>query len=128
MVERFAPRVRGFTIIELLVVMALIALLLTIATPRYLQSVDRAKESTLRESLFVMRDAIDKFRADRGSYPTSLNELVEHRYLRVVPIDPMTNRIDTWMFVLAQEPNRGVADVRSGATGTASDGKPFREW
>lgn len=119
-------RVRfGFTIIELLVVMTVIALLLTIAAPRYLQSVDRAREATLRENLYVMRDAIDKFRADRGVYPSALKDLVEHRYLRAIPVDPMTERADSWTVVRPKDSEQGVVDVRSAAIGNANDGTPF---
>ena len=116
---------RGFTIIELLVVLTVIALLLTIAAPRYLQSVDKAREATLRENLYVMRDAIDKFRADRGAYPRSLQELVEERYLRAVPLDPMTERADTWTQIRAREGEPGISDVRSSAQGSARDGTAF---
>lgn len=115
----------GFTIIELLVVMTVIALLLTIAAPRYLQSVDRAREATLRENLYVMRDAIDKYRADRGAYPNALKDLVEHRYLRAIPVDPMTDRADTWTVVRPKDGEPGVIDVRSAATGAAVDGTPL---
>ena len=118
---------RGFTLIELLVVMAIIATLLTIALPRYFGSVDRSKEVTLRQSLTVMRDAIDKFYADTGRYPDKLEDLVEKRYIRAIPVDPVTDSADTWVIVpvpgaLAQG---GVYDVKSGAKGNASDGKPF---
>ena len=81
----------GFTLIELLVVMAIIATLLTIATPRYTGSLDRSKEVVLKQSLGVMRDAIDKFHGDSGHYPESLEELVTKRYLRKLPVDPITD-------------------------------------
>jgi general secretion pathway protein G len=117
----------GFTLIELLVVMAIIATLLTIALPRYFGSVEKSKEVTLRQSLNVMRDAIDKFYADTGRYPDKLEDLVEKRYIRAIPVDPVTDSTETWVIVpvpnaLAQG---AVYDVRSGAKGNASDGKPF---
>ncbi len=119
----------GFTLIELIVVMAIIATLLTIALPRYFGSVERSKEVTLRQSLNVMREAIDKFNADNGRYPEKLQDLVEKRYIRAIPVDPITESVETWVIVpvpgaMAQG---AVYDVRSGATGNASDGKPFAE-
>jgi general secretion pathway protein G len=119
----------GFTLIELIVVMAIIATLLTIALPRYFGSVDRSKEVTLRQSLNVMRDAIDKFNADNGRYPDKLEDLVEKRYIRAIPLDPITESAETWVIVpvpgaMAQG---AVYDIRSGANGNASDGKPFAE-
>lgn len=119
----------GFTLIELIVVMAIIATLLTIALPRYFGSVDRSKEVTLRQSLNVMREAIDKFNADNGRYPEKLEDLVEKRYIRAIPVDPITESVETWVIVpvpgaMAQG---AVYDVRSGAQGNTSDGKPFAE-
>lgn len=123
-------RRRGFTLIELLVVMAVIGTLLTIALPRYFQHVDRAREATLRESLAVMRDAIDKYRADTGRYPETLDDLVSQRYLRRVPTDPITEKIDTWVIVPPpDEPGqRKVWDVQSGADGQSRDGSEYRTW
>jgi len=119
----------GFTLIELIVVMAIIATLLTIALPRYFGSVDRSKEVTLRQSLNVMREAIDKFNADNGRYPEKLEDLVEKRYIRAIPVDPITESVETWVIVpvpgaMAQG---AVYDVRSGAQGNTSNGKPFAE-
>lgn len=122
---------RGFTLIELLVVLAVVALLLTIAAPRYLASLDRAREATLRSSLAVMRDAIDRHAADRGHYPASLEELVQRRYLRAVPEDPITGRRDGWLLV-APPPGSvvpgAVWDVRSAAAGRAADGTLYADW
>lgn len=125
---------RGFTLIELLVVMSIIALLLTIALPRYMNSLDRAREATLRQSLTVMRDAIDKFYADRGRYPEELAELERERYLRAVPVDPMTDSNATW--VLTPPPLRPVDgtssgkvyDVHSGSDARALDGSEVARW
>ena len=119
----------GFTLIELLVVMAIIATLLTIALPRYFGSVERSKEVTLRQSLNVMRDAIDKYYADTGRYPDKLEDLVEKRYIRAVPLDPITESTETWVIVpvpstIAQGT---VYDVKSGAKGNTADGKPFED-
>lgn len=120
---------RGFTLIELLVVMAIIATLLSIAAPRYFGQVDVAREKALLQSLEVMRDSIDKFRADTGKYPATLTELVEKRYLRKLPVDPITESAETWELVPPPDPNEsGVWDVRSGARGSGRDGRPFAEW
>jgi len=123
-------RARGFTLIELLVVMAIIATLLTVALPRYFQSVERSKEVTLQQSLSVMRDAIDKYYADHGKYPGSLQDLAQARYIRSVPVDPVTGSTDTWVTVPPPPGAVGagnVYDVRSGAPGKTIDGKDFAE-
>jgi len=120
----------GFTLIELMVVMAIIAMLTTLALPRYFHSVERSREAVLRQDLVIMRDAIDKFLADRGRFPTSLSELAELRYLRKVPPDPITDSTTTWV-VLAPpgtEIKEGVYDVRSGAPGKSLDGEPYESW
>lgn len=116
---------RGFTLIELLVVMAIIATLLTVATPRYFAHLDRAREAALRETLHVTRDAIDKFHADTGRYPTELAELVTKRYLRALPMDPITESTDTWVIVLPPGDGQGVYDLQSGAT---VEDKPYAQW
>ena len=140
MVSRTAPTahtpprmLRGFTLIELIVVMAIVALLVSIAAPRYFRSVDRAKENSLRTSLGVMRDAIDQFEADKGRYPESLDELVSARYLRSVPTDPLTDSASTWVVLTPVSPvsptARGkVYDIRSGMAGRASDGRLLADW
>lgn len=122
-------RCAGFTLIELLVVMAVIAVLLTIALPRYFGSVDQSREVALRQSLNVMRDAIDKHLADRGNYPDSLEALVSRRYLRQVPVDPITESAETWRLIPPENPEKGkVFDVKSGAEGQARDGTAFQDW
>lgn len=126
---------RGFTLIELLVVLAIVALMLTVAAPRYVDRVQMARETTLLSSLKVMREAIDKFEGDQGRLPANLVELVERRYLKELPVDPLTDRNDTWIETGAVEaglqtdvPAPGVADVRSGATGDGRNSKPYRDW
>ncbi|GMV55363.1 MAG: hypothetical protein AMXMBFR6_11680 [Betaproteobacteria bacterium] len=121
-------RLRGFTLIELLVVLAIIAVLLTIATPRYLDHVTRAREATLRESLLVMRDAIDKYHGDTGEYPRDLKNLVEKRYLRKLPADPITGRDDTWVELAQSDKPGRLYDIRSGAEGQGLDGTAYAEW
>ncbi|MDR3427096.1 MULTISPECIES: type II secretion system protein [Silvimonas] len=118
---------RGFTLIELLVVLAIMASLLTLVVPRYFQQTDRATEVVLRHNLVAMRDAIDKFDADTGHYPENLDELVTRKYLREVPLDPVSGSRETWV-IIAPENGTGVYDVKSGADGTAHDGSSYRDW
>lgn len=120
---------RGFTLIELLVVMVIIALLLTIAVPRYFGSVERTKEAVLHENLSTLRDSLDKFYADTGRYPANLNELVVRHYLRKIPDDPIANSASNWVLVPPSNPQKGgVYDVRSGARGKARDGSSYSDW
>ena len=122
-------RRRGFTLIELLVVLAIIATLLTLALPRYFGSVDKSKEAVLKENLFQMRDAISRYHADKGRYPESLDQLATDKYLRKVPLDPVTDSATTWMVVRSEDPQKtGVYDVKSGASGKASDGSEYAQW
>src|SRR3954471_19643050 len=107
---------RGFTLIELLVVLSIIALLLTLAMPRYFGSIDKSKEAVLRENLNQMRDAISRYYADKGKYPESLESLASDKYLRHVPLDPITESEKTWIVVQPADPQKGgVYDVKSGA-------------
>lgn len=120
---------RGFTLIELLVVLAIIATLLTIAVPRYYSSLDKSKEAVLKENLYQLRDAIGKYYADRGKYPESLQALATDKYLRSVPLDPVTESATTWIVVAPEDPQKGgVFDVKSGAAGKAIDGSEFSTW
>ena len=128
--RRAPPRARrGFTLIELLVVLSIIATLLMIALPKYFHSLERSRETVLRQDLAVMRDAIDKYYADSAKYPETLAMLVEQRYLRSIPVDPQTRSSETWVTVANDDPEvPGVRDVRSGADGTATDGSAFASW
>ena len=122
-------RRRGFTLIELLVVLAVIATLLTLALPRYFGSVDKSKEAVLKENLNQMRDAISRYYADKGKYPESLDSLAADKYLRKVPLDPITDSNSTWQIVRPDDPQKGgVYDVKSGAPGKSRDGNEFSEW
>ena len=123
------PMRRGFTLLELLVVMAIIATLLSLAVPRYFGSVKRAEEATLRQNLSLMRSAIDQHYADHGRYPESLDALVTQHYLRSVPLDPATGATDTWAVSAPADPELGqVYDVRSGSETSALDGTAFNTW
>lgn len=122
-------RSAGFTLIELLVVMSIVALLLTIALPRYFGALDKAKEVVLRQNLHSVRATLDQFYADKGRYPETLEELVEHRYLRSVPIDPLTDSSETWVLIPAADPKLGaVYDIKSGAAGLSREGKSYGEY
>jgi general secretion pathway protein G len=122
-------RRKGFTLIELLVVLGIISLLLTLAVPRYFPSVDKAKETILGDNLRNMRLVIDQFYGDTGRYPDSLEQLVEKKYLRSVPLDPITEKADGWIVVPPEDVTKGgVSDVKSGAPGNDRSGKPYAEW
>lgn len=120
---------KGFTLIELLVVLGIIALLLTLAIPRYFPTVDGAKETILADNLRNMRDVIDHYYADRGRYPDSLEQLVEKKYLRSLPVDPITESTTTWILVPPEDASKGaIYSIRSGAPGNGRNGKPYAEW
>jgi general secretion pathway protein G len=122
---------RGFTLIELIVVMAIIALLVSIVAPRYYRTLDKARDASLKTTLNVVRDALDKYAADRDKYPESLDELVTRGYLRQLPEDPITGQKDSWQMLppAASAVMKGrVADVRSGAAGQGQDGTPYSSW
>ena len=121
--------VSGFTLIELMVVMTVIALLISIAVPRYFHSVDHAKEASLKQTLNVMRVAIDKFYGDNDRYPTSITELVSKKYVRATPVDPITESAETWVIIAPSPDAAGaVFDIKSGATGAAKDGTAYADW
>lgn len=126
---RTAASRAGFTLIELMVVLAIIALLLSIVAPHYAGRITRAEEAVLQENLVLVRDALDKHYADAGRYPDSLDDLVAKRYLRTIPSDPLTRSSTTWIVVPPDDPQKGrVYDVRSGAPGIGSNGKPYEQW
>ncbi|MCP2091936.1 UNVERIFIED_ORG: general secretion pathway protein G [Paraburkholderia sediminicola] len=124
--KEYLHRRKRFTLIELLIVLAIIAVMLTISLPNYFHSIDASKEKILSENLHTTRDAIDKFYGDVGQYPDSLDELVEKHYLRSAPLDPVTGSATTWQIVPPNEQFPGkVYDVKGGARGTALDGRPY---
>jgi general secretion pathway protein G len=126
------PQSKGFTLLELLIVMSIIIILVTVTVPQYQRMVLHAKETVLRDDLFQMRKAIDQYAADKGKLPQSLNDLVAGGYLREVPIDPITDEKD-WREDTGEDPNArdggtGVVDVHSSSSETGSDGKAYSEW
>ena len=125
-------RTRGFTLMELLLVMLLLALLASLAAPVVTGGIQRARESTLKEDLYTLRRAIDDYYADTGAYPPELEELVKKRYLRRIPPDPLTEKRDTWVLVRSEDDRAGKAsgilDIRSGSQERANDGSYFKDW
>lgn len=122
-------KVRGFTLIELMIVLAVLGLLLGICVPRYFHNVDKAKESALRQDLATMRDAIDKYGSDNGQYPNALSDIETKNYIRKIPTDPFTDRADSWIIVAPAQEGRGnVFDVKSGARGHGMDGTDYATW
>ena len=120
---------RGFTLLELLVVMSIIATLLTIAVPRYFKSVERSKEAVLRQDLATLRESIDKYYGDTGKFPDTLAVLVDKHYLRSIPVDPIAKSAEKWVVVLAEgTDDNGVKDVHSGAEGTGENGAMYATW
>ncbi len=125
---------RGFTLIELMVVMAIISVLLAIALPIYSKSITRAKESVLKHNLFSLRQAIDEYTIDKQKAPESLQALVTDGYMRQLPQDPITNSDQTWRPIMEDSPvggsssAPGVFDVKSGSEKTSLEGTPYSDW
>lgn len=124
----------GFTLIELMIVMAVISVLMAIAVPIYTRSIQRSKESVLKNNLFTLRTVIDEYTYDKQKAPQTLDDLVSDGYLRQVPIDPITGSSDTWKLTMedasnaANQSEPGIWDVHSGAEGTSLEGTPYSEW
>ncbi|WP_221763709.1 type II secretion system protein [Methyloradius palustris] len=120
----------GFTLIEVLVVLAIIATLLSMVAPRYFETVERSKETTLKHDLIGMRDAIDKYYSDTGNYPDTLDDLVNKKYLRTIPEDPITGSNSTWVVTppVSLEVNGSIYDIHSGSPAIAQDGSNYADW
>ncbi|HEV8393821.1 MAG TPA: type II secretion system protein [Vicinamibacterales bacterium] len=129
-----SSRASGFTLMEMMIVMVLIVILAGIGLSVYGNSVQRAKEATLKEDLFRMRDAIDQYYADKNKYPGSLEDLVSEKYLRAVPVDPFTQKTDSWQTTTSEpDPGNpslesGISNVKSGSEQTGLDGSRYADW
>ena len=120
---------KGFTLIELLVVLGIVALMLTLAVPRYFPSIDKSKEVVLADNLRNVRQVLDQYYGDTGRYPDSLEQLVEKKYLRALPYDPIAESDASWIVVPPEDGSKGgVYNVRSGAPGNDRSGKPYADW
>ena len=125
----FCKKNDGFTLVELLVVLSILALLLTLAVPKYFTSIEKAKDATLKQDLNTLRESLDKYYADNGQYPKTLDDLVEHKYIRKLPIDPITEKNNTWIFTPPEPPLEGdIYDIHSGSKGVAKDGTRYEDW
>lgn len=131
---RRGERLRGYTLVELIIVMAIISILLAIAVPLYQRSLQRTKESLLKNNLFTLRTVIDEYTFDKQKAPQRLDDLVDQGYLRGIPVDPITNSKDTWRVVMedaltsVDQTQPGIYDVRSGSDLTSLEGTPYSEW
>ncbi len=120
--------INGFTLIELMVVMAILGTLLAVVVPRYFDGLKRAEEATLKEDLKEMREAIDYYYEDKNAYPPTLETLVTERYIKFLPEDPITGSSETWQTVVPPDNSNAVYDVRSGSDEVARDGTPYISW
>ena len=124
----------GFTLVELMIVMAIIAILISIAIPVYNRAITRARESVLKNNLFTMRTVIDEYTYDKGKAPQNIQDLVSDGYLRQIPVDPMTGSSDSWKVIMedaltaVNQTEPGIFDVRSGSDKTSLEGTPYAEW
>ncbi|MDI1361101.1 type II secretion system protein [Methylotenera sp.] len=128
-INGFYNKSNGFTLVELLVVLSILALLLTLAVPKYFTSIEKAKDATLKQDLNTLRESLDKYYADNGQYPRTLDDLVERKYIRKLPVDPITEKNNTWIFTPPEPPLEGdIYDIHSGSKGVAKDGTRYEDW
>jgi general secretion pathway protein G len=119
----------SFILIEFLVAMAIIAIMLSLVAPRYFGSVPKAEEATLKEDLMLMRESINKYHADTGRYPDTLDDLVNKKYLRNIPVDPVTQSSSSWIIISPANLEKGaVVDIKRGTIGNTKDGTAYDDW
>ena len=124
---------KGYTLLELMLVVAIVGILVSLAIPNFQQSAMKAKETALKQNLFTMRAVLDQYYADRGDYPDNLEVLVEAKYLRAIPMDPLTKSSTTWIEIYGEQEggddsSAGVYDIKSGNDDVARDGTPYKDW
>ena len=124
---------KGYTLLELMIVVAIVGILVSLAIPSFQQSAMKAKETALKQNLFTMRAVLDQYYADRGDYPDSLESLVEAKYIRAIPMDPLTKSATTWIEIYEEQEEgndspAGVYDIKSGSEELARDGTPYKDW
>ena len=124
---------KGYTLLELMIVVAIVGILVSLAIPSFQQSAIKAKETALKQNLFTMRTVLDQYYADRGDYPDNLEALVEANYLRAIPVDPMTKSSTTWTEIYEEQEegddsSAGIYDIKSGSDDVARDGTPYKDW
>lgn len=124
---------KGYTLLELMIVVAIVGILVMLAIPNFQQSAIKARETALKQNLFTMRTVLDQYYADRGDYPDSLESLVEAKYLRSIPVDPFTKSSTTWTEIYEEQEDgddspAGVFDIKSGSEDIAADGTPYKDW
>jgi general secretion pathway protein G len=124
---------KGYTLLELMIVVAIVGILVSLAIPNFQQSAMKAKETALKQNLFTMRAVIDQYYADRGDYPDNLDALVEAQYLRSIPMDPFTKSSTTWTEIFEDQEEgddspAGIYDIKSGSDAIAVDGTPYKDW
>ena len=124
---------KGYTLLELMIVVAIVGILVSVAIPSFQHSAMKAKEAALKQNLFTMRAVLDQYYADHGDYPESLESLVEAQYLRAIPMDPLTKSSTTWTEIYEEQEEgddspAGIYDIKSGSEDVAGDGTPYKDW